>query len=192
MRGGAVAGGLLRGRPPDGASCNRRAGLQQCKSFVEMCIVSCLSVSSACVCGRGAATWGCPRRRLPCRRDSPAPLYRTSVTLVLRTLTQDPIFLALLAASTSPLQDPQSASTAQQERTSMSRGPLHVSNVVRIPVLFLVPLSSAVAPQKRTRCVRSTCTTSLQLGRLSLHSGIEFGRSRTGVGSSGGGKRGMV
>jgi hypothetical protein len=27
---------------------------------------------------KGTATWGCPRRRLPCRRDSPAPLYRTS------------------------------------------------------------------------------------------------------------------
>jgi hypothetical protein len=53
-------------------------GLQKCKSFVEMCIVICLSASPACVCGRGAATWGCPRRRLPCRRDSPAPLYRTS------------------------------------------------------------------------------------------------------------------
>jgi hypothetical protein len=77
MRGGAVAGGRRRGRPPDGASC-RRAGLQQCKSFVEMCIVSCLSAAPACVCGRGDATWDCPRRRLPCRRDSPAPLYRTN------------------------------------------------------------------------------------------------------------------
>jgi hypothetical protein len=41
MHGGAVAGGRRCGRPPDGASCSRRAGLQQCKSFVEMCIVSC-------------------------------------------------------------------------------------------------------------------------------------------------------
>ena len=49
MRGGAVAGGLLRGHPPDGASCSRRAGLQQCKSFVEMCIVSCLSHGTASV-----------------------------------------------------------------------------------------------------------------------------------------------
>jgi hypothetical protein len=57
MRGGAVASGRLRGRPPDGASCSRRAGLQQLKSFVEMCIVSCLSAWSACVCGLGAATW---------------------------------------------------------------------------------------------------------------------------------------
>ena len=57
MRGGAVAGGWWLGRPPDGASCSRRAGLQQCKSFVEMCIVSCLSASPACVCGLGAATW---------------------------------------------------------------------------------------------------------------------------------------
>jgi hypothetical protein len=50
MRVGAVEGGRWRGRPPDGASCSRRAGLQQCKSFVEMCIVSCLSASPACVC----------------------------------------------------------------------------------------------------------------------------------------------
>ena len=78
MRGGAVASGRRRGRPPDGASCSRRAGLQQCKSFVEMCIVSCLSASPACVCGRVSSTWDCPRRRLPCRRDSPAPLYRTN------------------------------------------------------------------------------------------------------------------
>jgi hypothetical protein len=77
MRGGAVAGGRLRGRPPDGACCSRRAGLHQCKSFVEMCIVRCLSAAPAYVCGRGAATWGCPRRRLPCCSDSPAPLYRT-------------------------------------------------------------------------------------------------------------------
>jgi hypothetical protein len=53
LRGGAVACGGGRGRPPDGASCSRRAGLQQCKSFVEMCIVSCLIAGPACVCGRG-------------------------------------------------------------------------------------------------------------------------------------------
>jgi hypothetical protein len=43
-------------------------------------IIICLSAAPACVCGRGAATWGCPRRRLslPCRRDSPAPFYRTN------------------------------------------------------------------------------------------------------------------
>ncbi len=74
MRGGAVAGGRRRGSPPDGTSCSRHAGLQQCKSFVEMCIVSCLSAAPACVCGRVAATWGCTRCRLPCRRDSPDPL----------------------------------------------------------------------------------------------------------------------
>ena len=78
MRGGAVGGGRLRGSPPDGASCSRRAGLQQCKSFVEMCIVSCLSAAPAWVCGRVSSTWDCPRRRLPCRRDSPAPLDRTN------------------------------------------------------------------------------------------------------------------
>ena len=66
MRGVPVAGGLRCGRPPDGASCSRCAGLHQCKSFVEMCIVSCLSALSACVCGRGTATWGCPRSCLPC------------------------------------------------------------------------------------------------------------------------------
>jgi hypothetical protein len=74
MRGGAVSDGRSRGRPPDGASCSRRAGLQQCKSFVEMCIVSCLSASTVCVC-RGAATWGCPRCHLPCCSDSPALIY---------------------------------------------------------------------------------------------------------------------
>jgi hypothetical protein len=42
MRGGAVVVSRLRLRPPDGARCSRRAGLQQCRSFVEMCIVSCL------------------------------------------------------------------------------------------------------------------------------------------------------
>jgi hypothetical protein len=55
MRGGVVEVGRRRGRPPDGACCSRRAGLQQCKSFVEMCIVSCLSAVSACLCGRGAS-----------------------------------------------------------------------------------------------------------------------------------------
>ena len=50
-----MAGGRRRGRPPDGASCSRRAGLQQCKSFVEMCIVSCLSASPSCLFGRVAA-----------------------------------------------------------------------------------------------------------------------------------------
>ena len=55
------------------------AGLQQCKSFVEICIVSCLSAVTACACGWGAATWDCPRRRLPCRRDSPAPIYAPTV-----------------------------------------------------------------------------------------------------------------
>ncbi len=78
MRGGAVASGRLRGCPQDGASCSRRAGLQQCKSFVEMCIVSCLSAAPACVCGQVAATWDCPRRCLPCRHDSPTRLYRTN------------------------------------------------------------------------------------------------------------------
>jgi hypothetical protein len=46
MRGGAVAGGRRRGRPPDGACCSRRAGLHQCKSFVEMCIVSSMHIST--------------------------------------------------------------------------------------------------------------------------------------------------
>jgi hypothetical protein len=93
MRGGAVAGGRRHGRPPDGASCSRRAGLQQCKSFVEMCIVSCLSASPACECGRGASTWDCPRRCLPCSRDSPVPLYCSSSVcclLVLNSVTSTP------------------------------------------------------------------------------------------------------
>jgi hypothetical protein len=59
MRGCAAAGGQLRERLPDGARCSRRAGLQHCRSFVEMCIVSCLSASPTFVCRRGAATWGC-------------------------------------------------------------------------------------------------------------------------------------
>ena len=50
----------------------------ECRSFVEMCIVSCLSASSACVCGRGAGTWGCLPRRSPCCRYSPPPFYSTS------------------------------------------------------------------------------------------------------------------
>ena len=53
MCGGAVSSGRLRGCPLDGASCSRCEGLQQCKSFVEMCIVSCLSASPTCVCGWG-------------------------------------------------------------------------------------------------------------------------------------------
>jgi hypothetical protein len=74
MRGGAVAGQWRRGRPPDGAHYSRRAGLQECKSFVEMCVVSCLRAETACACGRGAATWARPNVRnvrceLPCRQD---------------------------------------------------------------------------------------------------------------------------
>jgi hypothetical protein len=45
----------------------------------------------------------------------------------------------------------------------MSQGPPHVSNVEGTPVLFRAPSSSSVAPPKRTRCVRSTCTTSLSV-----------------------------
>jgi hypothetical protein len=41
IRWGSVVGGLWLGRPPDGARCSRHAGLHQCKSCVEMCIVSC-------------------------------------------------------------------------------------------------------------------------------------------------------
>jgi hypothetical protein len=35
---------FLQKQQPDGACCSRCAGLHQCKSFVEMCIVSCLTV----------------------------------------------------------------------------------------------------------------------------------------------------
>ena len=76
-----MAGGRRRGqhgRPSDGARCSRRADLQQCRSFVEMCIVSCLSAAPARVCGREPATWGCPLCRSPFRRDSAARIYRTS------------------------------------------------------------------------------------------------------------------
>jgi hypothetical protein len=73
--GGEVAGGRRRERPPDGAHCSRCAGLQQCRSFVEMCMVSYLIASPVCICGRRAAIWGCPCGRSPCRHDSPAPLY---------------------------------------------------------------------------------------------------------------------
>ena len=44
---------LLAAHAPSPGSCSRCAGLQQCKSFVEMCIVSCLSSAPACVCERG-------------------------------------------------------------------------------------------------------------------------------------------
>ena len=44
---GSMTVGRLRGSPPDRASCSSHAGLQQCKSFVEMCTVSCLSASPA-------------------------------------------------------------------------------------------------------------------------------------------------
>ena len=77
MRGGEVVGGQQRGRPPDGASCSRHAGLQQCKSFVEMCI-EVPQCNTSVVCGRGAATWDCPRCCLSCCRDSPDPLYCTN------------------------------------------------------------------------------------------------------------------
>ena len=65
--------------------------------------------------------------------------------------------------------DQQRVSTAEQGRTSMSQGLLHARHVGRIPVLFLEPLRPSAAPPKRTRCVQSTCTMSLQFGRLSLH-----------------------
>jgi hypothetical protein len=78
-----VAAERRRWRPPDFAryclqTCSRRVGLQQCRSFVEMCIVSYLSAAPACVYGRGTATWGCPCRSFPCCRDSPVRLYRSS------------------------------------------------------------------------------------------------------------------
>ncbi len=47
MRGGAVVGGQLRGRPPDGASCSRRAGLQG-----ECCLLVLNLVSSTLPCIR--------------------------------------------------------------------------------------------------------------------------------------------
>jgi hypothetical protein len=41
-------------------------------------------------------------------------------------------------------------STVAQRRTSMSQGPLHVSNVVGTPVFFRSPSRYSVAPPKRT------------------------------------------
>jgi len=75
MRGGAVAGGR-RGRPPDGARCSRRAGLHQCRSLVEMCIVICLSALTACVCGRGV-----------CDEKEPEQPHRTLLSCVEHSTT---------------------------------------------------------------------------------------------------------
>jgi hypothetical protein len=52
-------GGRRRGRPPDGASCSRRAGLHQCRSFVcrnvhcelPQCIVSVRMLAGGCNLG---------------------------------------------------------------------------------------------------------------------------------------------
>ena len=57
MCGGEVAGGRRRGRPPDGARCSRRAGLHQCKSFVEPrstapAVAGCRLVGCSVVSGR--------------------------------------------------------------------------------------------------------------------------------------------
>ena len=51
------------------------------------------------------------------------------------------VLLANMGSLVLPPLQLQPACHAQQGRTSMSRGPLRVSNVVRIPILFLVPLS---------------------------------------------------
>ena len=77
-RGGAVAGGLRRGRPPDGARCSRRAGLQQCRSFVEMCVVSCQPQCSTSVrkwaggCNLGLPSSSFAVVTLPPRSTGPA------------------------------------------------------------------------------------------------------------------------
>ena len=71
-----------------------------------MCIVSCLSAAPACVCGRGAATWGCPRRRSPGRRDSPAPLYRTIggwLSVIQGRLGPSYFFISLVLGPQQPL-----------------------------------------------------------------------------------------
>jgi hypothetical protein len=75
LSGGAVTDGSQCGCPQDGAHYNRCAGLQQCKSFVDMCIVSCLSASPACVCGQRAATRDCPCCGMSCSHDSPDQIY---------------------------------------------------------------------------------------------------------------------
>ena len=49
------------------------------RAFVEMCIVSCcFKCISSVSMWAGSAPGGCPHRRPPCRRASPAPLYRTN------------------------------------------------------------------------------------------------------------------
>ena len=74
---GEVAGGRLRGSPPDRASCSSCAGDSRLsRSFVEMCFVSCLNAMSEYICGWETVTWGCSRS--PCSRDSPVPLYSTT------------------------------------------------------------------------------------------------------------------
>lgn len=95
-----------------------------------------------------------------CTRLLERPLVSLAVQASTPGQKQRPCVSTVTQAST-PGQNPRPCvSTVSQERTSMSQGPLHVSNVVGTPVLFRAPSSSSVAPPKRTRCVRSTCTTS--------------------------------
>ena len=157
MRGGAVASGRRRGRPTDGASCSRRAGLQQCKTYVEMCIVSCLSASPASICGRVAAIWGCPRRHLPCSRDSPTPLYRTNGGWL--------SFGWLRTAST-------------QSRCGGG-----------VTARLCRPGARSGLPCPVPACC---CRGRLARAGWGSHSGVELWRSRTGKGSSGGRKKGVV
>ncbi len=77
---GSMEVGSLCGRPPDGASCSSRAGLQQCKSFVEMCTVSCLSASQHEYTSMwaGGCNLGLPSLSFAPCHDSPDPLYLTN------------------------------------------------------------------------------------------------------------------
>jgi hypothetical protein len=159
---GAVADGQRCGHPPDGSHCSRRAGLQQCKSFVEMCIVSCLSASSAYVCGLG--------------------LQPGAALIVVRLA-----IVTLPPRSTTP----SVAGCRLVGCIVISRGPLRSRAVAGVFQCFSVGLGPVL------QCPVPACDSH---GRLTgagsgSHYGVEFGRSRTGlglVGVFGGRKKGVV
>jgi hypothetical protein len=148
--------------PLNGAHCSRCAGLQQCKSFAEMCIVSCLSASPAFVCRQGAATWGCPRRCCSlCSRDSASPLDRTSGGWL----------------SFGWLKCRQRTASTQ---SCCGRG---------VPARLLRPGARSGLPCPIPTCGRRCLLAGSGSGS---HCGVEFGRSRNWWGSSGGRKKGVV
>jgi hypothetical protein len=78
-----VAAERRRWRPPDFAryclqTCSRRAGLLQCRSFVEICIVNCLSLANQrAYVGGGLQPGAALVVVSPCHRDSPDLIYHT-------------------------------------------------------------------------------------------------------------------